>query len=177
MTCIAGVAANGKVCIGGDSAGIAGWSLQTRADEKVFRNGPFVMGFCGSFRMGQLLRFKFKPPDHDPRLADYKFMVTEFIDQARQCLKDGGFASKDKEQETGGTFLVGYKQGLYLIDSDYQVGRPALDFAAVGAGDQVALGALHVLDRLPPRERVEKALAAAEAHNAAVRGPFVIEEV
>ena len=48
--------------IGGDRAGVAGLSLTVRADEKVFQNGEFLMGFTTSFRMGQLLRYSLKPP-------------------------------------------------------------------------------------------------------------------
>ena len=39
MTCIVGIADGAKVWIGGDSAGVAGWSLTVRADEKVFAVG------------------------------------------------------------------------------------------------------------------------------------------
>jgi len=73
---------------------------------KVFANGSYVMGFTTSFRMGQLLRYAFTPPE--PDTADlHRFMCTAFTDALRQCLKDGGWAQKDKEQEEGGTFLVG----------------------------------------------------------------------
>ena len=38
MTCIAGlVDSNGDIYIGGDSAGVAGYDLTIRADEKVFK--------------------------------------------------------------------------------------------------------------------------------------------
>jgi ATP-dependent protease HslVU (ClpYQ) peptidase subunit len=45
MTCIAGVAHEGKVWIGGDSAGVGGYDLTVRADAKVFTNGEFLFGF------------------------------------------------------------------------------------------------------------------------------------
>lgn len=57
MTCIVGLVDGDRVILGGDSAGIAGWHLQLRADEKVFRNGPYAIGFTTSFRMGQILRY------------------------------------------------------------------------------------------------------------------------
>ena len=43
MTCIVGLVHEGVVYIGGDSAGVGGMSLTVRADEKVFRNGEFLM--------------------------------------------------------------------------------------------------------------------------------------
>ena len=60
MTCIVGLVHEGVVYIGGDSAGVGGMSLTVRADEKVFQNGEFLMGFTTSFRMGQLLRYSLK---------------------------------------------------------------------------------------------------------------------
>lgn len=180
MTCIAGlVSDHGSVWIGGDSAGVAGLDLQVRSDTKVFRNGPFVMGFTSSFRMGQLLRYAFTPPDHDPRKDAEAFMVTTFIDAVRDCLKKGGYARKTNEAESAGTFLVGYRGGLYRIDSDYQVGIPADGYAAVGCGDQIALGALYASrdSGLSSRERVIQSLEAAERFSAGVRGPFVVERI
>lgn len=178
MTCIVGLVHEGKVYIGGDSAGVAGYYLMLRADQKVFTNGPFVMGFTSSFRMGQLLRWAFRPPDHDPRESDEKFMAVTFINEVRKCLKEGGWASKENDQESGGTFLVGYKGRLYHIADDYQVGETPYGFDAVGCGQDFALGALHVLEGqdVDPEEKVRTALLAAERFSAGVASPFTILE-
>lgn len=175
MTCIVGLVDNGNVYIGGDSAGVQGWDLVVRADEKVFRNGPMVMGFTDSFRMGQLLRYAFQVPDHDPRDDIDKYMVVTFVNAVRQCLKDGGYARAVETRESGGTFLVGYAGQLFCIDSDYQVAKAADGFAAVGCGSSYALGSLYSTEGQEPRIRVAKALAAAERFSAGVRAPFVVE--
>ena len=75
MTCIVGLVHEGVVYIGGDSAGVAGLSLTVRADEKVFRNSDFLMGFTTSFRMGQLLRYSLKPPRRHPDDDIHQYMV------------------------------------------------------------------------------------------------------
>ncbi|HEY7357571.1 MAG TPA: hypothetical protein VH590_13930 [Ktedonobacterales bacterium] len=176
MTCIVGLVDEGKVYIGGDSAGVnGGWDLIVRADPKVFRNGPFVMGFTTSFRMGQLLHYAFVPPPHPPGLDLYHYMSIEFINAVRDCLKNGGWAKKEGEKETGGVFLVGYQGHLFHIDSDYQVGEALDGYMSVGSGDEVARGALYATHKLPPLVRIRLALEAAERWNAGVRGPFVIE--
>ena len=175
MTCIVGLVHEAVVYIGGDSAGVAGLSLVVRADEKVFRNGDFLMGFTTSFRMGQLLRYKLYPPRRHPDDRVVKYMVVDFIDAVRECLKAGGYASKEKETEQGGTFLVGYSGHLFTVDSDYQVGIPEDGFAAVGSGEDIARGALFATQgQATPRDRVLTALRAAERFNAGVRGPFHI---
>jgi hypothetical protein len=177
MTCIAGLIHEGQVFIGGDSAGVAGFDLTVRADAKVFKNGDFVFGFTSSFRMGQLLRHSFVPPKRYPDKDVMAYMVTDFVDALRNCLKAGGFASKSNETEVGGCFLVGYAGRLFEIESDYQVGESATGYAAVGCGSQVAHGALFANSELPPVARITQALEAAEAHNAGVRGPFHIESI
>lgn len=173
MTCIAGVVENGIVYIGGDSAGVANYDLTVRADSKVFINGHFIMGFTSSFRMGQLLRYSFIPPDYDPRVEVDKYMVTTFIDAVRKCLKDGGYATTIDGEESAGTFLVGFNGRLFIIDSDYQVGESIDSFCSVGCGAPYAVGSLSSTSG-KPEERIRKALETAERFNAGVRGPFVI---
>jgi len=177
MTCIVGLVHDGDVYIGADSAGVAGYSLTVRADEKVFINNGFVMGFTSSFRMGQLLRYSLKPPKYHPDIDLTEYMVTEFINAVRECLKTGGYAKKDKEIETAGTFLVGFQGKLFKIDSDYQVGVPILTFDACGCGEDIALGSMYSNTSLPPVERIIQALEAAEQFSAGVRRPFLIKHL
>ena len=172
MTCIVGLVHDGDVYIGGDSAGIAGLSVSIRADEKVFGNGPFIMGFTTSFRMGQLLRYKFAPPAQTVHQNDMEYMVTSFIDAVRQCFAGNGFG--DKDASVGGNFLVGYKGKLYNIESDHQVGLPKLAYDAVGCGTDLALGALYATEGLTPEQRINAALSAASTFSAGVAPPFTI---
>lgn len=174
MTAIAGVVHKGRVYIGGDSAGVGGWDLQIRADAKVFTNGPMVMGFTTSFRMGQVLRYAFTPPPFPEHGDVDHYMVLDFINAVRKALKDAGFATTENGAEQGGTFLVGFKGRLYRIEADYQVGIPADDYTAVGAGDNQALGVLYATEDMEPKKRIKLALSAAEHFSAAVRGPFHI---
>ena len=177
MTCIIGLMNEGKVYIGGDSAGVAGYSLTVHADEKVFINGDFIMGFTSSFRMGQLLRYSLKPPKYHPDIDLSEYMVTEFINSVRECLKAGGFAKKDKEEESAGTFLVGFQGKLFKIESDYQIGIPTQMYDACGCGQDIALGAMYASSTLKPIERITQALEAAEQFNAGVRHPFIVKEI
>lgn len=174
MTCIVGVVDGDKVLIGGDSVGSDGWNLTDRADAKVFKVGPFVMGFTTSYRMGQLLRYAFNPPNRHGEQDVMAFMVTDFIGAVRQCLKDGGYAKKESEVEKGGTFLVGYSGRLFKVEDDYQVGESANGYAACGCGQSFALGALYATDGTPATDRIMTALGAAEKNSSGVRGPFLV---
>jgi hypothetical protein len=95
MTCIVGLIDNGKVWMGGDSAGVSGLDVTVRKDPKVFKNGDFLIGYTSSFRMGQLLRFKFNPPKYyaeQHNNDEYQYMCTDFIEAIRICLKAGGYS-------------------------------------------------------------------------------------
>lgn len=180
MTCIVGLEHdNGMVSIGGDSAGVNGsLDIRIRTDEKVFINGPMIFGFTSSFRMGQLLRYSLTIPEQlGSEKDDYKFMCTTFIDAARKCLKDGGYATVKNGVDEGGFFLVGYRGKLYRVESDFQVGRSVRPFDAVGCGEQYAMGAMLMivdLTPIPPKERIERALNAAASLSAGVAPPFFV---
>lgn len=181
MTCIIGLVSGDHVYIGGDSAGVAGYSLTVRSDPKVFINHEFVMGFTSSFRMGQLLRFKFVPPPVPEKKDPYEYMVTDFVEGVRTCLKTGGYLKKENDREEGGQFLVGWRGVLYFIDSDLQVAVSGEPFTALGCGHDLAKGAVaaFLTTRLQhrPNQLIISALEIVEAHNAGVRGPFVIRKV
>jgi hypothetical protein len=179
MTCIVGMKCpeTGDVYIGGDSAGVAGYSVTIRADQKVFRNGPFLFGFTSSFRMGQLLRYDLKAPDHPDGLDDMAYMVKHFVPAVRDVFKSGGFQATKDGADVGGSFLVGYRKSLFKIESDYQVGKHVDDVAAVGCGSDVALGAMYAGKNRPPRERIKDALKITAHLNAGVRAPFVVKRL
>ncbi|WP_431977592.1 hypothetical protein [Micromonospora haikouensis] len=174
MTAIVGLVHHGAVHIGGDSAGVGpGWSSTVRADAKVFRNGPYLMGFTDSFRMGQLLRYALDAPKPPARDLD-RHMATTFVDAVRKTLVDGGWMSRSDGRESGGTFLVGVAGRLFQVCGDFQVAEPADGYAAVGCGYDIALGALYATAGQPPARRVRAALEAAAHFSAGVRGPFVL---
>lgn len=177
MTCIAGIVHDGKVYMGADSAAVDGYELYQRADSKVFINGEFLFGFTSSFRMGQLLRYKFIPPQRRKNLSVETFMVKVFVEKIRTCLKKGGFAERKNNVETGGTFIVGYKARLFTIERDFQVGCSIENFAAVGCGGSYARAVLWQLgnSRASPNYKILQALKAAEYFSAGVRRPFVIK--
>ena len=174
MTAVVGFEHGGKVYIGADSAGVGGWGLTIRDDEKVFRTGPFVMGFTTSFRMGQLLRYRLNVPEQTSRQSDHEYLCTSFIDAVRESFKDGGYLTTEKGVDSGGTFLLGYRGKLWCIDSDFQVGRANDGYAACGCGEDIALGAMYASTIADPRRRIIRALEAAAHFSAGVAGPFKV---
>jgi ATP-dependent protease HslVU (ClpYQ) peptidase subunit len=188
MTCIVAVTDGTRVLIGGDSAAVGERELHLRATRKVFRTGPYLIGFTRSWRMGQILRHVTRlpaPPETREAEALEDFMVRELVPAVRAAFKEHGFGKTaratigmdlvEEGQELSGDFLVGLAGQIFEIRADYQVTRSITAHAAVGSGAIVALGALHALstDReLSLQARARTALEAAELYTPSVRGPF-----
>lgn len=176
MTCIVGIIKKGKVTVAADSAGVCGLDITIRKDPKVFKVGEFIIGCTSSFRMIQLLRFSFKPPAVHADVDIYQYMCTVFVDALRECFKRGGFSQKDKDVESGGTFLVGYKGRLFKIGDDYQVGEAADGYDSCGCGQSFALGGLDAMDvKLSAEEALRRSLEIATKRSGGVRPPYIFE--
>lgn len=184
MTCIVGlVDPDGRITMGGDSAGVDKLDVQIRKDPKVFIKGEYIFGFSSSFRMGQLLAHSFKPPK--PPKDDgalYAFMVNKFIDVLKDCFKKGGYGKQDfKSRDQGGCFLVGVRGRLFQIEADFQVGESTDRFDSIGCGSKYARGALWAMKNLWPDDfrsqsyLAQKALEIAERYSGGVSAPFIIK--
>lgn len=180
MTCIVGLVENGVVYIGGDSLGSNGYFKTVRKDKKVFKlkdTDNAIAGYTSSFRMGQLLMYGSGLIDsRDEPDIDHEYLVTKFIPKLTSLFENGGYGKNNSGSKSGGTFLLGYKDKLYQIQSDYQVGEPSLGYDACGSGEDFALGSLHSTERsgLSPEERIHKALQAATEFSVGVGAPFYI---
>lgn len=176
MTCIIGFIdkKNNNVVIGGDSAGVTDLNVTLRKDGKVFKNGEFVIGCTSSFRMIQLLKYSFKPPEvYNKEVHEY--MCTDFINEVRKTFETGGYLQTFKEgDEKGGTFLIGYKNRLFKIDSDFQVAETIQGYDACGCGEEYALGSIYNTTKTNVESIVKDALKCAENFSGAVRRPFTI---
>lgn len=176
MTCIIGLLDKNKVYIGGDTFGSNGHFGQEHDHSKVFRVNDFIIGGTSSFRMLDILEYSFSPRKPYPDDDIEKYMRTVFVDAARQSMKTGGFAIvKDTWCETGGTFLVGYKDKLWEVQGDFSVLNCA-PFASCGSGYEVALGSLYTTGtlKMEPEDRIKIALEAASKYIVSVGGKFTI---
>ncbi len=175
MTCIVGIEQDGVVYMGGDSAAVGGWQGMSTSIPKVFRVGGLLFGYTSSFRMGQIIQHHLTPPAHDDGNSPIEYLVKQLIPEIRRLFSAHGYMGKDAERENGGVFLVGYRGELYRVDADFQVIRYCSGFAAVGSGEEYALGVLFHTAGDKPLDRMRDALKAAEFFCIGVMGPFVFE--
>lgn len=178
MTCIVGLADTNGVFIGGDSAEMDDhFHVNVRSEAKVFKRGNFVFGFADSFRVGQLLRYRMTiPAIRQNNLT--KYMVVDFVDALRKCLKRAGSSRKDDDEESfSGEIMVGVRGRLFVIYADYQVAEVKNGVQAIGCGREYALGSMFSTVGQDPLVRINKALEAASFYSAGVKPPFKIIKV
>lgn len=179
MTCIVGIVFDNRVYMGADSYGSNGYSGGTVLNPKCFISGEFIIGCTSTFRLIDVLRYKLVIPKiHPDDQADAdKYMRTTFIDAVRKCLTENGHLSKNTDGlESGGNFLVGYKNGLYEVQSDFSVLTVPIWGHSVGSGENSARGSLYTTKdmQLTPEQRITTALESASSTVPSVRPPFVI---
>lgn len=171
MTAIAAFVHEGKVTMGGDSAGVgSAGDLQLRADTKVFVRDGFLIGVSGTWRTIQELKYAELPPLGVDKDRD-EWMVTVFLPWVRSVVNP-----EDLEQSE---ILVGFQGNLYHIYRERQVAKEQVPYDACGCGAQIAKGAFYALHDVEasPGERVRIVLEAAERFHSGVRGPFTILEI
>jgi len=176
MTCIVAATDGRSLLFGADSAGPSGDEILVVETPKVFARGLYLIGYAGSFRLGQILRYTADLPD-PPEASDLEaFLVRELVPAVRKAVVDEGMANPGPrilgEQVS---FLLGCRGQIWTVTADLSVIRET-PFAAAGSGRLRAYGALHALHAAgvePVRRRLELALEAAAAYTTSVRPPWL----
>lgn len=178
MTCIVGMVRDNSVWIGGDSAGSDDTSICIRRDPKIFKSNGFLIGYSGSFRFGQLVRYKFIPPDRSDQRDVFEYMVSDFSEAIRILAKDHGVSKVEDnvEEITNISLLIGYQGRLFTLEEDFQIGEVINEYYAIGGGTDLALGSMYTTKDLKytPKKRLQIALEAAAAFSKSVAPPFII---
>jgi ATP-dependent protease HslVU (ClpYQ) peptidase subunit len=184
MTCIVGLINNDTVYIGADSLESNGYSKVVRKDKKVFKlknTHNAVIGFTSSFRMGQLLMYAtnlLNTKNEYENEINHEYLVTKFIPDIIKLFENGGYGKVKDGEKQGGFFLLGYKDKLFKIESDYQVAESYYSYDACGSGEDLALGSLttteYLKDNISPEERIHIALQCATQFTTGVAPPYYI---
>lgn len=181
MTCIIAMEYEDSVYMGCDSAAANSWKIRPSVLPKVFRVADFLIGYTSSFRMGQLLQYHLDVRGREEDESPIKYMVTGFVPAVRECLKDGGYIKIKDNAEEAGSFLVGYLDKVYSIESDMQVNRFNDKIAAVGCGAAYAIAALAALEDttrvFDPENAIMKSLEIAGRFSNGVTGPYTVRRI
>jgi len=172
MTCIIALKHDNGILVGADSLMTIGYECDVLKQKKIFKKGRYVIGITGRLRSSSLLIGADNPPEPKTKVT-HNYMIQKFIPWLKKVMTDSGFQKKkDEVEEMVGTWLLVVVDGeIYTIDSDYSLYQNRLDFQADGSGAPYAKGSLFKSEG-SPKERMKKALEAAEYFSAGVRRPF-----
>ncbi len=176
MTCVAAVVSGDTILAGADSAAGMGEEIYRLDEPKVFVREPYLLGYCGSLRIGQILRHRVELPE-PPESEDLTpFLVRELVPAVRRAVEEEGAAGEGKAflgEKT--VILIGWRGKLWTLGTDLSIFPAGADFVAIGSGRPRSYGAFHALAAAgvePARRRLELALEAAAAYTSNVRAPF-----
>ncbi len=170
MSCVVALQHDGKLYMGSDGVSV-NTSGETRPVicQKMFWNGPYLIGFTGSIRTGQVLHPNhFKPPKD----------IKNFPDAAYDQFADKGTLGQDEDGSSAHqcNFLIGFEGRLYDILTDFQMNESSGGYNAIGIGAMAALGSFFTSKKIrSPEKRILTALKAAAEFSFAVGPPYTIE--
>ncbi len=112
--------------------------------------------------------------------ADYVrlWLIGWMVPALREALKAAAWSEVKDNVQKGGYALLAIAGRLFRVQQDFSVAENACGYDAVGAGEEVAMGALAATADIPlvPAERIRRVAAAVERHMVWVRGPWRTEE-
>ena len=174
MSCIVGIAQEGKIYMGSDSfATTSDGERRPIIANKLFFNKEYLIGFTGSIRTGQAIR---------PHYFDPPNSILDFPDALREHLYEKGCVLNSEEhgQIQGSNFLIGWRGKLYEILLDFQMNETDGDCNTIGAGATFAFGSLYTtkfIKKISPNKRIALALEAASFYTTTCGPPFDYEAI
>lgn len=170
MSCVVALIHENKVWMGCDSfATTETGERRPIGNEKVFRNGKYLLGFIGSVRCGQLLHpHYFKPPSN---ILDFPTKVIELFKIFGSLVVT---PTQTVAQESN--MVIAVKGGkLWELMTDFQL-NPIPEYTSIGSGSIFAFGSLHTTNNLymHPQDRIKYALEAAACFDTGTGPPFKV---
>lgn len=155
MTCIVGVEYKNTVLIGGDIQGTGRNNKIIHTHPKVFSRNGVVFGFTSSYRFGQLIEHTLEEPIIPDSIDDiYRWLTLVLVPKLQTSMKNGWYT--DGGTPLGGNCLIGIKNQLWELQSDWSVIRSVKGYAAVGSGCEYAMGSMFaMMHDKPPKTRAE----------------------
>lgn len=177
MTCIIGLKENNKIYMGCDSyLGGGNWPTTLMKQPKVIKIHNMLIGHTGFPRATQIIQYHLSIRTQNENEDDMFYLITVFADSVRKVFKDLGYSWVNSNHETlEDYFLIGYKNNLYEMHSNFQIVCSLDNYTCIGSGQDYALAAMCALDNLSPEKRIKRSLEITEKFCNTVKAPFNIE--
>lgn len=178
MTCIVGLEHNGQVYLCGDRAASSIDHITVNKAPKVYKKFtkkkqvPVLIGWAGAFLFGNVLQYKFTPPDIRTGMTPDEYVYHLLIKDLRKSMETNHY----QPQEDPGFTIIGVDGKLFTLQEDFSMLHNDVCYNAIGSGSTYAMGAMHALWNggvgIDPESFLTRAIEAAAAFSTTVRGPF-----
>lgn len=125
MTAIAGIIdkKNKRTYLASDKMGSNGFTGENFKTPKLFKNGILTMAFCGSYRLGQILKHNLSPRNfqEEETIDEYVFNYLDI--GIRKILKERKYLIDDKGVESvdNSGVIIAVKDRLFVLQSDLAI--------------------------------------------------------
>ena len=173
MTIIAACVNEHGAAIASDSLGSNSWNCSTYGSKLIQPFPNIVIGFSGSYMVERWVRRFFVDSvqrDKEDQWEDdpdsFRITIEDSWDKWRWWMKNQGHgdASSDGSFNLPGSCLLVTPKLVYALYGNGAVLVPETGYAATGSGEDVALGALTVLNEGPADVAVSAAVLSAIRH-------------
>ena len=115
MSVVIAVSDGETIEAGADSAVGSPEEIYELLEPKVFVRGDYLIGYCGSLRIGQILRYQTELPEPPPDGNLTAFLVQEVVPEIQRAVEVAGAAGKDHFLPNKTVILLGCRGGLWSI--------------------------------------------------------------
>jgi ATP-dependent protease HslVU (ClpYQ) peptidase subunit len=181
MTAIVAYTNGSKVWIAGDHFVGNDSKKDLCKTSKVYKIGNLGVGFCGYHRQGLILESVLK--NVDPKIFSDKWILFTLPDLLFDTMQTKGALINEEGQFTLGDscYILAFNGLIYYLESDFGVWKTKKNVAAIGTGQEYALGALSALGdkniKKYPKKCLIKALKIAAMWSPWVTPPFNTIEI
>lgn len=176
MTCIVGLRQNDRIYLASDSQTTWGYTKHD-SGSKIIKKGELSIAFCGQCSVAHTLEHRLVCPDV-PENDEDKWLHVLLPDAMRKALQEVNLYKNDNNEiVSGADFIVGWRDHLATISTDFYVAPVLRDYVALGTGGEVAVGALYASEGRNAHKRLETAVNAAQLWSVGVGGDVYVEEV
>lgn len=190
MSCIVAYNNGDYIYFGSDSIATSNdYSQEVFKDSKIFIKNEMLIGYCGSIRAGQIIKYDFNIPFHPEGFSDMEYFCCLFFPKLLEKFNNREFfyyednKSEDINNNNNKTppLLIGYKKKLYLIGEDFQIIESSKNYSCIGSASDYALGAFSLIERLniniSPEEKIYTVLDSVSDLSYVIKPPYNILKI
>lgn len=178
MTAIVGIEGDGEAILVGDTL-LSGDNQRVYIDTKLVGFDGGALGFAGDARIDQVLRLYHKLEPYEGGDPE-EWIVRKLLPPLSLAMKTAQEQTRlltdkdDTRQPVHAEIIAAVGGQIWCVDCYHYAYRSTRGYAAIGCGQEFALGALAVLAHsdAPPLERAKQAVLAAAEHCPGVGGPL-----